>query len=91
MQKKIFVVYLLFILFGAHLLLGQTTTYIVKKGDNTQDIANKYGITIDSLANLNPDVKIKENKIKADQKLIVPDCQSDNNVNKDNNTRRNIK
>lgn len=47
--------------------------YIVKKGDNLNSIANKYGVTVKEIKELN---KLSTNTIQIDQKLEIPDSKN---------------
>ena len=47
-------------------------TYTVKKGDNLNSIANKYGVTVGDIKKAN---NLSSNTIKIDQKLIIPNLK----------------
>ena len=47
-------------------------TYTVKKGDNLNSIANKYGVTVSDIKKAN---NLSSNTIKIDQKLIIPNLK----------------
>ncbi len=47
-------------------------TYSVKKGDNLNSIANKYGVTVSDIKKAN---NLSSNTIKIDQKLIIPNLK----------------
>lgn len=51
--------------------------YIVKKGDSLWSIANKYGITVDKLKDMN---NLNNNMISVGQKLLIKDTSSSPDV-----------
>ena len=54
---------------------NSSINYIVKKGDTLYSIANKYGITIKDIINLN---NLKSNNISVGQVLYIPDYYTNN-------------
>lgn len=57
--------------------MANTNYYIVKKGDSLWSIANKYGITLDKLKELN---NLSSNMITVGQKLLIKDTSSSEDV-----------
>lgn len=53
--------------------------YIVKKGDSLWSIANKYGLTVDKLKDIN---NLSSNMLSVGQKLLINDGTDVDNVNK---------
>lgn len=51
---------------------NNTIIYTVKKGDNLNSIANKYGVTVSDIKKAN---NLSSNTIKIDQKLIIPNLK----------------
>jgi len=51
-------------------------TYTVQKGDNLYSIANSYGVTVDSIKNLNG---LKNNLLQINQVLKIPSENSSSN------------
>ena len=52
--------------------INNNITYTVKKGDNLNSIANKYGVTVSDIKKAN---NLSSNTIKIDQKLIIPNLK----------------
>lgn len=52
--------------------------YIVKKGDSLWSIANKYGLTVDKLKDIN---NLSSNMLSVGQKLLINDGTDEDNVN----------
>lgn len=52
--------------------------YIVKKGDSLWSIANKYGLTVDKLKDIN---NLSSNMLSVGQKLLINDATDVDNVN----------
>jgi LysM repeat protein len=53
------------------ILVPVVVEYTVEKGDNLWNIANDYGITVDDLYELNPEIDKNTNIIQPGQKLIL--------------------
>lgn len=57
--------------------LANDNYYIVKKGDSLWSIANKFGLTVDKLKDMN---HLSSNMISVGQRLLVKDTSSSGNV-----------
>lgn len=57
--------------------MANTNYYVVKKGDSLWSIANKYGITVNKLKELN---NLSSNMITVGQKLLIKDTSSSEDV-----------
>lgn len=57
--------------------MANTNYYVVKKGDSLWNIANKYGITVNKLKELN---NLSSNMITVGQKLLIKDTSSSEDV-----------
>lgn len=57
--------------------MANTNYYVVKKGDSLWSIANKYGITVNKLKELN---NLSSNMVTVGQKLLIKDTSSSEDV-----------